>query len=58
MLNTATIIAHIMYRNGAVLNFSDILRNLDLCLESASNGAYSLGWDSEDLMVAEFGQTR
>jgi hypothetical protein len=58
MQDTATIIAHIMFSHGAVLNFSDILRNLDLCLETASKGAYSLAWDSEDLMIAEFGQTR
>jgi hypothetical protein len=58
MLDTATIIAHIMFRHGAVLNFSDVLRRLDHCLETASHGAYLLTQNSDDMLVAEFGQTR
>lgn len=58
MLDTATIIAHVMFRQGANLNFADTLAKLDLCLEPASHGAYTLVWDTEDLMVAEFAQTR
>lgn len=58
MQDTATIIAHILFRHGSILNLSMVLRNLDLTLDRASNGAYSLNWDSEDLMVAEFSQTK
>ena len=58
MQDTATIIAHIMFRHGAILNISTVLRNLDLCLDRASNGAYALAWDSEDVMVANFAQTQ
>lgn len=58
MLDTATIIAHVMFRHGANLGFAETLAKLDLCLEPASQGAYTLVWDSEDLMVAEFGLTR
>jgi hypothetical protein len=57
MQDTATIIAHIMFRDGAILNIPTVLRNLDHCLEDAAQGAYSLAWDSEDVMVANFAQT-
>jgi hypothetical protein len=57
MQNTATIIAHIMFRDGAILNIPTVLRNLDHCLEDVAHGAYSLAWDSEDVMVANFAQT-
>lgn len=57
MQDTATIIAHIMFRDGAILNIPTVLRNLDHCLEDAAHGAYSLAWDSEDVMVANFAQT-
>lgn len=58
MQDTATIIAHILFRDGTVLNLATVLRTLDLSLDGAANGAYSLSWDSEDLMVAEFAQTK
>lgn len=58
MDNTATILAHILFRDGAVLNISTVLRNLDHWLDPASDGAYQLNWDSEDVMVAQFGRSR
>lgn len=58
MQDTATLIAHILFKNGAILNIGTVLRNLDSCLETASNGAYSLVWDSEEVMVAQFSQTK
>lgn len=57
MKDTATIMAHILFRDGAELNLSSVLRDLDQCLEPASNGAYELRWDSEDIMVARFGRS-
>lgn len=58
MQNTATIIAHIMFKDGAILNCATVVRTLDRYLDAASNGAYSLAWDSDDVMVAEFGLTK
>ncbi|WP_323006301.1 hypothetical protein [Pseudorhodobacter sp.] len=58
MQESATIIAHILFRHGAFMNISSVLRTLDTCLEPASKGAYALEWDSEDVMVAQFAQTR
>ncbi len=58
MQDTATLIAHIIFNGGAHLNISTVLRNLDSCLDEASHGAYSLVWDCEEVMVAEFSQTK
>lgn len=58
MQDTATLIAHILFKHGAILNIATVLRNLDNCLDQASNGAYSLVWDSEEVMVAAFSQTK
>ncbi len=58
MQDTATLIAHILFKQRAVQNMSTVLRNLDTCLDRASNGAFALAWDGEEVMVATFAQTK
>lgn len=58
MLDTATIIAHVMFRHGAIITVPNLCKTLDQCLERPSHGAYDLAHDGDDVMVAEFAQTR